>query len=159
MSFSLCLLITRHLLIAYQSDLIYYIFWRVRNWENLSVLQFTLNVVPKHRRYIYMLFESLIVLEFKEYHNLIYVNLWIQNVKAVFDSAIKVVLQPPKQKKTKRKGQKACSILWSSVLRIVVCGGWHDSSHFLVVFAILILYISYTIFDLDGGTAMSNWPR
>ncbi|KAL0376236.1 UNVERIFIED_CONTAM: Rac-like GTP-binding protein ARAC3 [Sesamum calycinum] len=35
-----------------------------------------------------------------------------QNVKAVFDAAIKVVLQPPKQKKKKkRKGQKACSIL------------------------------------------------
>ncbi|KAH1220035.1 Rac-like GTP-binding protein RAC1 [Glycine max] len=33
-----------------------------------------------------------------------------QNVKAVFDAAIKVVLQPPKQKKKKRKGQKACSI-------------------------------------------------
>ena len=36
----------------------------------------------------------------------------LQNVKAVFDSAIKVVLQPPKQKKKKkRKGQKACNIL------------------------------------------------
>lgn len=36
----------------------------------------------------------------------------LQNVKAVFDAAIKVVLQPPKQKKRrKRKGQKACSIL------------------------------------------------
>ncbi|KAF6174339.1 hypothetical protein GIB67_040832 [Kingdonia uniflora] len=34
-----------------------------------------------------------------------------QNVKAVFDAAIKVVLQPPKQKKKKRKVQKACSIL------------------------------------------------
>ncbi|KAJ1393754.1 Small GTPase superfamily [Sesbania bispinosa] len=34
-----------------------------------------------------------------------------KNVKAVFDAAIKVVLQPPKQKKNKRKGQKACSIL------------------------------------------------
>ncbi|KAK4437631.1 Rac-like GTP-binding protein 5 [Sesamum alatum] len=35
-----------------------------------------------------------------------------QNVKAVFDAAIKVVLQPPKQKKRKKKkGQKACSIL------------------------------------------------
>ncbi|RDY07267.1 Rac-like GTP-binding protein RAC1 [Mucuna pruriens] len=33
-----------------------------------------------------------------------------QNVKAVFDAAIKVVLQPPKQKKKKRKAQKACSI-------------------------------------------------
>ncbi|KVH96526.1 Small GTPase superfamily [Cynara cardunculus var. scolymus] len=34
------------------------------------------------------------------------------NVKAVFDAAIKVVLQPPKQKKKKkRKGQKGCSIL------------------------------------------------
>lgn len=36
----------------------------------------------------------------------------LQNVKAVFDAAIKVVLQPPKQKKKKKKGQKACSILW-----------------------------------------------
>ncbi|KAG6774742.1 hypothetical protein POTOM_022111 [Populus tomentosa] len=34
-----------------------------------------------------------------------------QNVKGVFDAAIKVVLQPPKQKKKKKKGQKACSIL------------------------------------------------
>ncbi|GFZ10446.1 RHO-related protein from plants 2 [Actinidia rufa] len=34
-----------------------------------------------------------------------------QNVKAVFDAAIKVVLQPPKQKKKKRKAQRACSIL------------------------------------------------
>ncbi|TQD97912.1 hypothetical protein C1H46_016437 [Malus baccata] len=34
-----------------------------------------------------------------------------QNVKAVFDAAIKVVLQPPKQKKKKRKGQRACYIL------------------------------------------------
>ena len=38
--------------------------------------------------------------------------LGIQNVKAVFDAAIKVVLQPPKQKKRKkRKAQKGCSIL------------------------------------------------
>ncbi|KAI0500909.1 hypothetical protein KFK09_019127 [Dendrobium nobile] len=36
-----------------------------------------------------------------------------QNVKAVFDAAIKVVLLPPKQKKKKkkRKSHKACSIL------------------------------------------------
>ncbi|PKA60774.1 Rac-like GTP-binding protein RAC1 [Apostasia shenzhenica] len=33
-----------------------------------------------------------------------------QNIKAVFDAAIKVVLQPPKKKK-KKKAQKACSIL------------------------------------------------
>ncbi|XP_071735311.1 protein ALTERED PHOSPHATE STARVATION RESPONSE 1-like isoform X1 [Rutidosis leptorrhynchoides] len=33
------------------------------------------------------------------------------NVKQVFDAAIKVVLQPPKTKKKKGKGQKACSIL------------------------------------------------
>lgn len=39
------------------------------------------------------------------------VSLSLQNVKAVFDAAIKVVLQPPKQKKKKRKSQKACSIL------------------------------------------------
>jgi len=35
----------------------------------------------------------------------------LQNVKAVFDAAIRVVLQPPKQKKKKSKAQKACSIL------------------------------------------------
>ncbi|KAK8687733.1 hypothetical protein V6N13_086532 [Hibiscus sabdariffa] len=34
-----------------------------------------------------------------------------ENVKAVFDAAIRVVLQPPKQKKKKSKAQKACSIL------------------------------------------------
>ncbi|KAF2580178.1 hypothetical protein F2Q68_00003751, partial [Brassica cretica] len=34
-----------------------------------------------------------------------------QNVKRVFDAAIRVVLQPPKQKKKKSKAQKACSIL------------------------------------------------
>ncbi|KAI8533180.1 hypothetical protein RHMOL_Rhmol11G0277000 [Rhododendron molle] len=35
-----------------------------------------------------------------------------QNVKAVFDAAIKVVLQPPKQKKKKKKrGHKGCGIL------------------------------------------------
>ncbi|GJM87540.1 hypothetical protein PR202_ga03505 [Eleusine coracana subsp. coracana] len=34
-----------------------------------------------------------------------------QNIKAVFDAAIKVVLQPPKQKKKKRKAQKGCTIL------------------------------------------------
>jgi hypothetical protein len=35
----------------------------------------------------------------------------IQNIKAVFDAAIKVVLQPPKQKKRKKKVQKGCTIL------------------------------------------------
>ncbi|KAJ6829550.1 putative rac-like GTP-binding protein 5 [Iris pallida] len=34
-----------------------------------------------------------------------------QNVKGVFDAAIKVVLQPPKQKKAKKKAQRGCSIL------------------------------------------------
>ncbi|XP_056863770.1 rac-like GTP-binding protein ARAC1 isoform X1 [Raphanus sativus] len=34
-----------------------------------------------------------------------------ENVKGVFDATIRVVLQPPKQKKKKSKAQKACSIL------------------------------------------------
>ncbi|KAK8944003.1 Rac-like GTP-binding protein 5 [Platanthera guangdongensis] len=34
-----------------------------------------------------------------------------QNIKGVFDAAIKVVLQPPKKKKQKKKAQKSCSIL------------------------------------------------
>ncbi|KAL3583865.1 hypothetical protein D5086_014926, partial [Populus alba] len=38
------------------------------------------------------------------------VSLFMQNVKAVFDAAIRVVLQPPKQKKKKSKAQKACSV-------------------------------------------------
>lgn len=43
-----------------------------------------------------------------------------QNVKAVFDAAIKVVLQPPKnKKKKKRKAQKACSILWFFKTRVL----------------------------------------
>ncbi|CAM8941059.1 unnamed protein product [Rhodiola kirilowii] len=33
------------------------------------------------------------------------------NVKAVFDQAIKVVLQPTQKKKKKSKAQKACSIM------------------------------------------------
>jgi hypothetical protein len=37
--------------------------------------------------------------------------LQLQNIKAVFDAAIKVVLQPPKQKKKKKKAQKGCAIL------------------------------------------------
>ena len=50
--------------------------------------------------------------------NLVFIYLFLicfwsllQNVKAVFDAAITVVLQPPKQKKKKSKAQKACSIL------------------------------------------------
>ncbi|CAI9116961.1 OLC1v1018260C1 [Oldenlandia corymbosa var. corymbosa] len=39
-----------------------------------------------------------------------YLSLALQNVKAVFDAAIKLVLQPPKQRK-QRKTQRACSIL------------------------------------------------
>lgn len=35
----------------------------------------------------------------------------LQNVKGVFDAAIKVVLQPPKQQKKKGKAKKVCSIL------------------------------------------------
>ncbi|KAL3505418.1 hypothetical protein ACH5RR_035259 [Cinchona calisaya] len=34
-----------------------------------------------------------------------------QNIKAVFDAAIKLALQPPKRKKMKTKAQRACSIL------------------------------------------------
>jgi Ras-related C3 botulinum toxin substrate 1 len=40
-----------------------------------------------------------------------FAKLDLQNVKAVFDAAIKVVLQPPKQLKKKKKKQKNCSIL------------------------------------------------
>ena len=38
----------------------------------------------------------------------------LQNVKGVFDAAIKVVLQPPKAKKKKKAQRGACSILWSN---------------------------------------------
>lgn len=45
------------------------------------------------------------------YSNFEHVALKLQNVKAVFDAAIKVVLQPPKQKKKKKKGRNACNFL------------------------------------------------
>lgn len=43
----------------------------------------------------------------------------VQNIKSVFDSAIKVVLQPPKQKKSKKKAQRSCSILWMTQEKIM----------------------------------------
>jgi Ras-related C3 botulinum toxin substrate 1 len=40
------------------------------------------------------------------------ISFLVQNVKAVFDAAIKVVLQPPNQKKKKKRSrQKGCSFL------------------------------------------------
>jgi len=73
-----------------------------------------LNAVQNHSRYtiessftfLYMTVKLIINLVF-----LIHLCLLLQNVKAVFDAAIRVVLQPPKQKKKKSKAQKACSIL------------------------------------------------
>lgn len=41
----------------------------------------------------------------------IYFDGLLQNVKGVFDAAIKVVLQPPKSKKKKKKSQGVCSVL------------------------------------------------
>jgi len=35
----------------------------------------------------------------------------LQNVKGVFDTSIKLVLEPPKPKKAKRK-LRTCGILW-----------------------------------------------
>lgn len=63
----------------------------------------------------------------------------LQNVKGVFDAAIRVVLQPPKQKKKKSKAQKACSILWFNwcketttyVLRIIFA---HNASYLPIYF-------------------------
>ena len=45
------------------------------------------------------------------FENFVGNDVCLQNVKSVFDAAIKVVLQPPKTKKKKGKAQKACSIL------------------------------------------------
>ncbi|KAF8677179.1 hypothetical protein HU200_046652 [Digitaria exilis] len=44
-------------------------------------------------------------------HECYYINSKFQNVKGVFDAAIKVVLQPPKAKKKKKAQRGACSIL------------------------------------------------
>ncbi|KAI9200896.1 hypothetical protein LWI28_014754 [Acer negundo] len=46
-----------------------------------------------------------------------------QNVKAVFDAAIKVVLQPPKQKKKKRKSQKVNAEIGLGQDRVVLDSG------------------------------------
>ena len=47
-----------------------------------------------------------------------FVNL--QNVKAVFDAAIKVVIQPPKKQKEKKKKkpQRGCSLLSVTVFLV-----------------------------------------
>lgn len=72
----------------------------------------------------------------------------MQNVKAVFDAAIKVVLQPPKQKKKKKKkSQKSCSILWSihpsiHLRRDIVAAHWSKEKQILpVIIADLLVYI------------------
>lgn len=59
---------------------------------------------------IYFLFccSTLHVIAHKAAVSFFYILL-LQNVKGVFDAAIKVVLQPPKAKK--KKGKAACSIL------------------------------------------------
>lgn len=57
----------------------------------------------------------------------------MQNVKGVFDAAIRVVLQPPKQKKKKSKAQKACSILWFSSCKETT------THHIIIVLAHLFL--------------------
>lgn len=63
--------------------------------------------------YLWQSLQSLVKFHYRESETILMLCFqMLQNVKAVFDAAIKVVLQPPKQKKKKRKGQKACSILW-----------------------------------------------
>lgn len=97
------------------------------------MLLFTLSVVPKHNRYINFIYFIRIHKEKKLqlpygwwYFNYL---MWIQNVKAVFDAAIKVVLQPPKnKKKKKRKAQKACSILWFFKTRVL----WRKRDQFII---------------------------
>nr|GMC58825.1 rac-like GTP-binding protein ARAC7 [Ipomoea batatas] len=44
-----------------------------------------------------------------------------QNVKAVFDTAIKVVLQPPRRKEMTRKKRRRST--GCSIVRGIVCGG------------------------------------
>lgn len=91
--------------------------WREKSLRSWSMHLLTLSAVRKHRRYmieIYLYFYSFNPRQcITQYVVLNYFWPWLQNVKAVFDQAIRVVLQPPKAKKKKGKGQRACSILWS----------------------------------------------
>ncbi len=61
-----------------------------------------------------------------------FAKLDLQNVKAVFDAAIKVVLQPPKQLKKKKKKQKNCSILWIVVFALELWFVWKSPSTLFV---------------------------
>lgn len=122
------------------------VFRRERNWESWLELLFTSSVVQKHNRYrhfIHVKIKHEIICDCLIIDR-IYVDypLCLQNVKAVFDAAIKVVLQPPKQKKKKkRKAHKACSILW--FFKIIVLWTKHNQLAVLSFFSPSLFFSSF----------------
>lgn len=84
----------------------------------------------------------------------------LQNVKAVFDAAIKVVLQPPKAKKKKGKSQRACSILWSnSRSKDIPVHSWRCNLSLLMSFSLSFFQEEVggsCIFSLEA-TSVISW--
>lgn len=77
-----------------------------------------------------------------------------QNVKAVFDAAIKVVLQPPKsKKKKKRKAQKACSILWLLKTRVL----WRKRDQLIILNLTLDAFLVSSCLMAEAEVYSLNW--
>lgn len=65
----------------------------------------------------------------------------MQNLKAVFDTSIKLVLNPPKAKKPKRK-QRTCIVLWS-------CSSAPDDDFLLSSQPLILFFFFFPFFLLD----------
>lgn len=76
----------------------------------------------------------------------------VQNVKAVFDSSIKLVLNPSKHKKPKIR-QRKCNILWSMLL----CSGFQTSDyHSLLLTVADHLFHLFSLLDVFFGFLGEN---